>query len=220
MDIIDIAIAKQLSGGGSGGGSGTDGFSPVVTVSEIEGGHSITIQDKTTTNTFNVMDGTDGKDGSDAVYTFDSTPTAGSTNPVTSGGVYTAIQGIDRYTFDNVPTQGSSNIVTSGSIYTAIKDVSDDLSDQSVKEVTISDTAPVITAAENTRYICGTVQSLSFTPSVSGLCEVIFTTGATVPTVTFPATVKMPDWYEVEANTTYEISILNGIYGAVMSWAV
>lgn len=58
MDLIDIAIAKQLAGG-SGGGSGTDGFSPIVTVSDIAGGHRISIQDKTTTQTFDVMDGQD-----------------------------------------------------------------------------------------------------------------------------------------------------------------
>ena len=88
------------------------------------------------------------------------------------------------------------------------------------RTVSVSGTAPVISATENTRYICGEVVSLSFTPSSSGISEVIFTAGSTVPVVTLPSTVKMPEWYEIEANTTYEISVLNGVYGAVMSWEV
>ena len=53
--------------------------------------------------------------------TFDSTPTAGSTNPVTSGGVKTALDGKQNtLTFDTTPTAGSTNPVTSGGIANAI----------------------------------------------------------------------------------------------------
>ena len=55
--------------------------------------------------------------------TFDNAPTEDSTNPVTSGGVYTALAGKQAtLTFDNTPTSGSTNPVTSGGIYNAIKD--------------------------------------------------------------------------------------------------
>jgi len=50
--------------------------------------------------------------------TFDETPTDGSTNPVTSNGIYDALaakQG--KLTFDTIPTIGSTNLVTSGGIY-------------------------------------------------------------------------------------------------------
>jgi hypothetical protein len=87
-----------------------------------------------------------------------------------------------------------------------------------VQTVTVSGTDPVITAVDNTRYVCGEVTSLSFTPCVSGICDVIFTSGSTVAVLTLPSTVKMPDGFEVEANTTYEINILDGVYGSVMSW--
>lgn len=86
------------------------------------------------------------------------------------------------------------------------------------KEVTVSGTDPVIIAEANTRYICGEVTTLSFTPPASGICEVIFTSGSSVTVLTLPNTVKMPEWFEVETNHTYEISVLNGIYGGVMSW--
>ena len=58
----------------------------------------------------------------------DSTPTAGSTNGVTSGGVYTALQNKqDTLTFDDAPTSGSINPVTSDGIYDALQDKQDTL---------------------------------------------------------------------------------------------
>lgn len=46
---------------------GEDGFSPIVTVSEIAGGHSVSVQTKDTTEVFNVMNGVDGQNGQDGV---------------------------------------------------------------------------------------------------------------------------------------------------------
>lgn len=91
------------------------------------------------------------------------------------------------------------------------------------KVITISGTAPTITAEENARYICGEVVSLNFTPSTNGICDVRFTSGSTVITLTIPSTVKFPNWFDptkLETNTVYEINVLDGIYGAVMTWAV
>lgn len=45
------------------GEQGEPGFSPVVTVSPITGGHQISITDAEDTETFDVMDGADGQDG-------------------------------------------------------------------------------------------------------------------------------------------------------------
>ena len=60
--------------------------------------------------------------------TFDTVPTEGSTNPVTSGGVYAAIQdGHGEVIFDDTPTEGSRNAVRSGGIYTALQGKQDDL---------------------------------------------------------------------------------------------
>ena len=87
-----------------------------------------------------------------------------------------------------------------------------------VTEVAVSGTDPVITANANTRYTCGEVLTLSFTPCASGTCDVMFTSGSTTTLLTLPSTVKMPEWFEVESGYTYEISITDGVYGAVMSW--
>ena len=45
------------------GGSGSDGFSPTVSVTEITGGHQVSITDINGTSTFDVMDGADGQAG-------------------------------------------------------------------------------------------------------------------------------------------------------------
>ena len=84
--------------------------------------------------------------------------------------------------------------------------------------VTVSGTDPVIEAEENIRYVCGEVATLSFTPSATGTCDVIFTSGSTPTVVTLPSTVKMPEWYAIAANRTYEINISGGVYGVVTSW--
>ena len=85
--------------------------------------------------------------------------------------------------------------------------------------VTVSGTDPVIVAEAGKRYICGEVTSLTFTPSATGICDVVFTSGTTPTVLDLPQTVKLPEWFTVEADTTYEINILDGVYGAVMSWA-
>ena len=56
--------------------------------------------------------------------TIDPTPTEGSPNAVSSGGVYTALQGKqDTLTFDTEPTEDSTKPVTSGGVYTRIRTV-------------------------------------------------------------------------------------------------
>lgn len=51
---------------------------------------------------------------------FDASPIAGSTNPVTSGGIYNALQNAQIQT-DAVPTEGSTKAVQSGGVYTALQ---------------------------------------------------------------------------------------------------
>lgn len=84
----------------------------------------------------------------------------------------------------------------------------------------VSGATPVIEAIEGHRYVCGEVTSINFTPSTNGLCELMFTSGSTVAVLTLPNTVKMPEWFEVEAERVYDIIITDGVYGAVTSWAM
>lgn len=85
--------------------------------------------------------------------------------------------------------------------------------------VAVSGTAPVITAISGVRYVCGEVATLDFTPCATGICDVVFTSGSTPTVVTLPNTVKFPDGsFTAEANKTYEINIMDGVYGVVMAW--
>ena len=95
--------------------------------------------------------------------------------------------------------------------------------DGSTGTVDVTGTTPTITAVENTRYVCGEVTSLDFTPAASGICIVRFTSGSSVTVLTIPNTVKFPEWFDptsLETNTIYDICVTDGIYGAVMSWAL
>ena len=96
--------------------------------------------------------------------------------------------------------------------------------DSSIRIATYSASAPSITALPGVRYVCSAsyVTSLSFTPSATGICSVRFTSGTTPTVLSVPNTVVWPDWFDpehLEASRTYEISIEDGIYGAVTSWA-
>ena len=94
--------------------------------------------------------------------------------------------------------------------------------DGSTGTVSVSGTTPTITAVENTRYVCGEVATLSFTPPASGISIVRFISGTTATVLTLPNTVIFPEWFDatdLEVNTIYEMCITDGIYGAVMSWA-
>jgi hypothetical protein len=84
----------------------------------------------------------------------------------------------------------------------------------------VSGTTPVIDGAGS--YVCGTVTSISITPAAKGITDVIFTSGSTPAVLTLPGTVLLPAWFDataLETNTTYEINVLDGTLGAVMSWA-
>ena len=109
---------------------------------------------------------------------------------------------------------------STGSVGTYTETAQSKIHDMLDAPVTVSGSTPTITAKSGIRYVCGEVTSLDFTPSATGICEVIFTSGTTPTVLTLPNTVKMPAWWNgVEASRTYEINILDGVYGAVMSWA-
>ena len=79
-----------------------------------------------------------------------------------------------------------------------------------------------ITGMPNVRYICETaISELTITPPASGSIVVRFVAGSNC-IVSLPQTVKLPEWFDIsslEAGTTYELIISDGVYGGVMSWA-
>lgn len=93
--------------------------------------------------------------------------------------------------------------------------------DLSGGSVSVSGTTPTIVAKSGIRYVCGEVATLDFTPPSSGICDVVFTSGATATVLTVPSTIKWANGFDptaLEANTTYEINIMDGL-GVACAWA-
>ena len=78
---------------------------------------------------------------------------------------------------------------------------------------------PKINATANTVYLCGELLSLEFNPCADGICDIVFSSGTTPTLLTLPDSVRMPNGFTVLENRTYEINIMNGIYGVSTSWA-
>ena len=86
--------------------------------------------------------------------------------------------------------------------------------------VTVSGATPTITPAPNTNYKCGTLDSLTVSnPPATGAYSIVFTSGATATTTTIPATILGLEDFAAEANTLYEINVLDN-RAVVGSWAV
>ena len=58
-----FAFSNLKGQAGQNGQNGNDGYSPVVTITDITGGHRVSITDSTGTETFDVMDGQNGQNG-------------------------------------------------------------------------------------------------------------------------------------------------------------
>lgn len=91
--------------------------------------------------------------------------------------------------------------------------------------VSVSGSTPTINALPGIRYVCGEVTTLDIVTPETGIVDVVFTSGATptVLTVTPPTGMTMrwangfdPD--NLEANTTYEVNVMDGCLGVVGTW--
>lgn len=90
----------------------------------------------------------------------------------------------------------------------------------------VSGTTPSITGSAGMRYVCGECSTLSITAPASGCIDVTFTSGSTPTVMTVTSakantTIKWANGFDptsLEANTTYEINILDGEFGVVGSW--
>ena len=61
--IIGVTVGTTLNPAkiGGSGGTGKDGFSPIIEVTETDTGHAVSITDANGTNTFNIPNGADGR---------------------------------------------------------------------------------------------------------------------------------------------------------------
>lgn len=85
---------------------------------------------------------------------------------------------------------------------------------------TVSGSTPTIEPAANTIYNCGELTSLTISnPPATGSYSIVFTSGSTATTTTIPATILGLESFAAEANTMYEINVLDN-RAVVGSWAV
>jgi hypothetical protein len=86
--------------------------------------------------------------------------------------------------------------------------------------VNVSGTTPTITPAANTIYNCGELTSLTISnPPAQGAYSIVFTSGSTPTVTTIPATILGLEDFAPEANTLYEINVLDN-RAVIGSWAV
>lgn len=209
VDGSEVAQIEDGTDGKNGkdGVDGDDGYSPTASVTKSGKVATITITDKNGTTSAQVEDGTDGTDGI--------SPTV-SITPITGGYRITITDADGEHSADVMDGTGNVDDVQINGSSIVVDGVADIPMPQTI---TVSGTTPTINAKSGIRYVCGEVATLDFTPSASGICDVVFTSGSTPTVVTLPSTVKFPDGaFTAEADTTYEINILDGIYGAVMAW--
>lgn len=77
-----------------------------------------------------------------------------------------------------------------------------------------------VTPEDNKVYECGELTSLTITnPPATGAYSIVFTSGATATATTIPATIQGLESFVAEANTLYEINVLDN-RALVGSWAV
>ena len=117
-------------------------------------------------------------------------------------------------------TQSASN----NAVGTYTDSAKSKISDMLNAPVTVSGSTPTITALAGVRYVCGEVTTLDITLPASGIVDVTFESGstATVLTITPPTgvTVRWANGFDptaLEANTTYELNIMDGL-GVAASW--
>lgn len=87
-----------------------------------------------------------------------------------------------------------------------------DLSAYQLKPVqnTVSGTSASITPADNNVYNCGTLTSLTISnPPATGAYSIVFTSGSTATITTIPSTILGLESFAAEANTMYEINVLD-----------
>lgn len=176
---------------------GTDGYSPTATVTKDGSVVTITITDKNGTTTATVSDGTNGANGTNGADGTTYTPA------VSSAGVISWTNDGDK------ANPASVDLVSA--VIAAL-----------TPEVTVATDGAVTQEleAQKVYHFTGDLTSLTITlAAATGHYHFDFVSGATAPTLTLPASVTMPDSFEVEAGRRYEADILNG-YSVVQSWEV
>ena len=115
---------------------------------------------------------------------------------------------------------GGSVTSVNGQTGAVVLDYEDVGAAQAETIVTVSGATPSIEPADRHIYKCGTLTSLTISnPPATGSYSIVFTSGSTATTTTIPATILGLEDFAPEANTVYEINVLDN-RAVVGSWAV
>ena len=145
---------------------------------------------------------------------------------ITGGHRVTITDADGPHSFDVMDGEGIPAGGTTGQVLVKLSDAdySTAWSDKT-PVVDVSGTTPVITALPGIRYVCGEVTTIDITLPASGIVDVVFTSGSTpaVLAVTPPSgmTMKWANGFDptaLEANTTYEINVMDGCLGVCGTW--
>ena len=144
-------------------------------------------------------------------------------NPVVPSNTPSAVfYGLARAAGDTTQYSQTSDSVNSMPNYT--ESAKSSISEMLNGAVSVSGTTPSITAKAGVRYICGEVSTLTIVVPSTGIIDVTFDSGSTptVLTVTPPTGMTMrwigDDPTALEANKHYEVNIMDGCNGMVVSW--
>lgn len=203
-----IALIKALGGGGGGGGGG---------VSDVKVGGASVVSD----GVANVPTSTTDATGTVQLSQI-SAIKAGSSNFTVVPLAY-----MDTAIFYRLAKAAgdSTQSASSNAVGTYTETAKSAISQMLSAPETVSGSTPSITAKPGVQYICGEVSTIDITVPESGIIDVIFESGSTpaVLTVTPPTGMTMKwaggfDPTSLEANTVYEINIMNGCLGVGAAW--
>ena len=125
-------------------------------------------------------------------------------------------------TVDSALSDSSTNPVENKVVNKAVQDLREAVAGKADAPIptTVSGATPTITPLNGNVYTCGELTSLTINnPPANGAYSVVFTSGATATVTTFPASILGLEDFAAEANTIYEINVLDN-RAVVGSWAV
>jgi hypothetical protein len=276
LQFVRVRDGEQGETGATGaqgaqGEKGTDGVSPSVTVTDITGGHRVTITDADHPQgvSFDVMNGETpevpvqdvqvngvsvlqdgvanvpqvGESGSNKYGVVKITRSFGvdqllgnliispvdhnSCKAGTNG--YISIQPKMQHesTFYGLAKAAgdTTQSASSNAVGTYTDEAKSKISEMLNGSVSVTGTTPTITALSGIQYVCGEVSTLDITLPASGIVDVVFTSGSTPTVLTITpstgVTVKWVNGFDpmsLEANTTYELNIKDGL-GVAGAWS-
>jgi hypothetical protein len=218
------ALAKSLGGGGGGGGGVRNVLINGTSVVN-DGVAEIPVADSSNPGVIkiNSLYGVSKASGCASVQAANGTEIKSgneSYRPIVPNYQHNSVFfGLAKAAGDSTQSQSSNAVGT----YT--ETAKSKISDMLNAPETVSGSTPVIAAKAGVRYICGEVSTIDITVPSTGIIDVIFESGSTptVLTVTPPTGMTMKwaggfDPTSLEANTTYEINIMNGCLGVGAAW--